>query len=172
MSGLIRTTCAATVAAVTAIGGVALATGGTPTVRAAHNAALGRTIVVDGNGRTLYALRPETARHLLCKSSACLAAWPRLTVRAHHGKLTAGPGVTGRLATLRRSDGKLQVTLRGMPLYRFAGDSARGQAHGAGIKSFGGTWHAVAPKATTTTPTPSPSPDPAPPTGYGGYGGY
>ena len=169
MSGLIRTTWAATVAAAIAVGGVALA-GGTPTVRAAHNAALGRTIVVDGHGRTLYALRPETTRHLLCKSSACLAAWPRLTVPAHHGKLTAGPGVTGRLATLRRSDGRLQVTLRGMPLYRVAGDSAKGQAHGAGIKSFGGTWHAVAPKATTTTTmTPAPAPDPSPSGGYGGY---
>jgi hypothetical protein len=62
---------------------------------------------------------------------------------------------------VRRSDGRLQVALRGRPLYRFSGDHAKGEANGEGIESFGGTWHAVtaATKVPATTPkTPSPTP--------------
>ena len=70
-------------------------------------------------------------------------------------------------AILRRRNGLLQVTLRGMPLYRFSGDHAKGQANGEGIESFGGIWHAVAAAGTkSAAPTPSP-PSPAPMTpGY------
>jgi predicted lipoprotein with Yx(FWY)xxD motif len=77
-------------------------------------------------------------------------------------KLLAGHGVEGHIGLLRRSDGKLQLTLRGLPLYRFAGDSAAGEANGEGIKSFGGTWHAVRAKAhSTATPPSMPSPAPS-----------
>jgi predicted lipoprotein with Yx(FWY)xxD motif len=163
--------------AVAAVVAVASASGGAPTVKAAHNAALGRTIVVDAHGgRTLYALRPETAHHLLCTSAACIANWPLLTVSSAHAKLKAGHGVKGHLSILHRSDGKFQVMLRGMPLYRFAGDSAKGQTHGNGITAFGGTWHVVsaakssAGTTTTTTPTTTTpgytAPGYSPPSGY------
>ena len=137
--------------------GLAFAAQPGSTLRAAHNAKLSETIVVDGRGHTLYALSPETAHHLLCNSSACFANWPPLTVRSRNVKLKAGHGVHGRLAILRRRDGKLQLTLRGMPLYEFSGDSARGQANGEGIQGFGGTWHAVtangSPPSTTMAPS-------------------
>jgi predicted lipoprotein with Yx(FWY)xxD motif len=122
---------------------VALAAKASPTVSSARNAALKKTIVVDSHGRTVYVLTPETTSHLLCTSRACFAAWPPVTVSSRSAKLLEGAGVHGHLALLRRSNGQLQVTLRGLPLYRFAGDSARGQANGEGIKTFGGTWHAV-----------------------------
>ena len=48
----------------------------------------------------------------------------------------------GHLGILRRSNGTLQVTLRGLPLYRYSKDHAKGDANGEGIESFGGTWHA------------------------------
>jgi predicted lipoprotein with Yx(FWY)xxD motif len=149
----------------------ALAAGRTRVVSSAANQRLGRTVVVEAHGRTLYALSPETTHHLLCKSSACLQFWPPVTVRSANVKLQAGPGVQGHLALLRRPGGKWQVTLRGMPLYRFAEDTAAGQANGEGIVSFGGTWHAVTSSAhPAMTPTaeqnpvpgtPSPSPSPA-----------
>ena len=170
--------CAAvvTVALVASFAAMALASGSAaPTVGAATNAKFGsEKIVVDTHGRTLYALSPETAHHLLCKSSECLSAWPPLTVHSHKGKLTAGPGVHGRLGILRRSDGMLQITLTGLPLYRFSGDSAKGAANGEGIKSFGGTWHAIsaatgaAPVPTTTPTTPTTTPPSEPPY-YPGY---
>jgi len=169
-----RSSVAALVAIAAAAGlssGIAAAVGGTPVVTAAPNQQLNETLVVDRQGHTLYALSPETAYHLLCKSHACLQIWPPVTVRSAKLKLHAGPGVQGHLGLLRRSGGKWQLTLRGRPLYRFSGDSAKGAANGEGIKSFGGTWHAVTgalhptspSTGTTTPPTPTP-PTPTPPT--------
>ena len=122
---------------------LALAAGSATTVGTANSSALGQRVLVSPQGRTLYVLTPETSSHLLCKSSACLAAWPPLTVASSSTRLTAGAGVHGRLGILHRGHGVLQVTLRGLPLYRFAGDHARGEANGQGLQSFGGTWHAV-----------------------------
>jgi len=165
-----RVAAVAAVAVLTIASAAALAAGGTRVVGAASNSMLGETVVVDTHGRTLYALHPETAHHLLCKSHECFEAWPPLTVRSTGVKLTAGQGIEGHLGVLRRSDGKVQVTLRGMPLYRFSGDSAKGEANGEGIKSFGGTWHAVkASSHAAMMPSASPpanTPSPTPPYGY------
>ena len=139
----------------------------TPTVSASHNSMLNKTIVVDARGRTLYALSPETVHHLLCKSHACLEIWRPVTVRSRAVALHAARGVEGHLALLKRSDGKLQVTLRGLPLYRFSGDSANGQASGDGIRSFGGRWHVVPAKpAQAAPPAMSPSSPSSPNYGY------
>jgi predicted lipoprotein with Yx(FWY)xxD motif len=148
--------CAVVVTAllVASFAAMALAAGSSsPVVGSAANAKFEERIVVDARGRTLYALSPETTHRLLCKSAECLSAWPPLTVRSRKTKLTAGPGLHGRLGILRRSNGMLQVTLRGLPLYRFSGDSAKGAANGVGIKSFGGTWHALS-AASSATPAP------------------
>jgi predicted lipoprotein with Yx(FWY)xxD motif len=142
------------------------------TLGSASSSQLGKQVVVSPQGRTLYVLSPETSRHLLCKSKECLSDWPPLLVKSAKSTLKAGSGVKGKLGILKRSNGSFQVTLNGLPLYRYAGDSAKGQANGEGIKSFGGTWHAV--KASggsstgSTTPAPStpsmpaPEPEPAP----------
>jgi len=138
------------------------------TLGATTNAALGERVVVTPQGRTLYTLTPETSRHLLCRTSECLRLWPPLTVESTKAKLKNGAGVNGRLGILRRANGTLQVTLRGLPLYRYSKDRAKGQANGEGMQSFGGTWHAMTatsgesprkPAMTTAPPvTPPPSP--------------
>lgn len=144
----------------------------TSTLTAATNTKFSEKIVLDTHGRTLYVLSPETTHHLLCKSSECLKFWPPLTVHSRKTELKDGPGVHGHLGILRRSNGMLQVTLGGLPLYHFSGDSAKGQAGGENVKSFGGTWHvlsastdaAPAPTATETTPTTPTASTPAPST--------
>ena len=146
---------------------------GTLTVSSAMNSKLGTQVVVNAQGRTLYALSPETTKHLLCKTSECVKFWPPLTVPSTKTKLKAGAGVQGHLGILHRKGGVLQVTLRGLPLYRFAKDRAKGEANGEGVESFGGTWHAVtaaSPSSTSmpsspTTPTTT-TPSPEPPYGY------
>jgi predicted lipoprotein with Yx(FWY)xxD motif len=163
-SGIAASAVAALVAVVAFFAATALASGGAATVGSAPNSEVGKRIVVNPQGRTLYALSPETTHHLLCASAACLRVWPPLTVRSSKTKLKAGPGVHGHLGILRRSDGRLQVTLRGRPLYRFSGDSAKGEANGEGLESFGGTWHAVtAAESSTSTPV-APAPTPTTPT--------
>ena len=159
---------AVTLAFAASLAAIALAGGGAITVTSASNSLLGEQITVDAQGRTLYALSPETTRHLLCESSRCLKFWPPLTVRSSKTKLKAGPGVHGLLAILRRSNGVLQITLRGLPLYHYSGDHAKGDANGQSIHSFGGTWHVLSATsnigpAAPTAPTP---PSPAPGYGY------
>ncbi|HEY7935113.1 MAG TPA: hypothetical protein VID48_14945 [Solirubrobacteraceae bacterium] len=142
---------------------MAFAQGSTPpTLSSATNTKFSEKIVVDTDGRTLYVLSPETTHHLLCKSSKCLKFWPPLTVHSSRTRLKDGAGVHGHLGILRRAHGIFQVTLGGLPLYHFSGDSAKGQAHGENVKSFGGTWHALS-AATNATPGP-PSTEPTPTT--------
>ncbi|HTA97263.1 MAG TPA: hypothetical protein VK730_06420 [Solirubrobacteraceae bacterium] len=162
---------AATLVFAGSLAAMALASGSTTTLGSASNSTLGEQIVIDAQGRTLYALSPETTHHLLCKSSQCLKFWPPLTVHSSKTKLLAGPGVHGHLAILRRSNGVLQVTLGGLPLYRYSGDQAKGEANGQGIHSFGGSWHVVSATsatslATPTTPTKPSTPSPAPESEY------
>lgn len=160
---------AATLAFAASLAAIALAGTTAVTIGSASNSKLGEQVAVNSQGRTLYALSPETASHLLCKSSECLKFWPPVTVPSRKTKLKAGSGVHGHLGIVRRSNGTLQVTLRGLPLYRFSKDHARGDANGQGIESFGGTWHAVtassAPSSMPSTPT-APTPSPEPPYGY------
>jgi predicted lipoprotein with Yx(FWY)xxD motif len=157
---------AALVAALTgALAAVAIGSSGSFTLGSASNTTLEKTVVVNGAGRTLYALSPETTRHLLCKGGTCLSLWPPLTVRGRHVKLKDGPGVHGTLSLLHRANGSWQVVLRGKPLYRYAGDSAKGEANGEGIRSFGGTWHAAT-AGTSSPPRTQTTPEPAPPYGY------
>jgi predicted lipoprotein with Yx(FWY)xxD motif len=164
-------TAAAMLAAAAFAAAIALAASGTLTINSAANAKLGERVVVSAQGLTLYALTPESTSHLLCKSSQCLAFWPPLTVPSRKTKLKAGPGVQGRLGILRRSNGLLQLTLRGLPLYRFVKDRAKGETNGQGIESFGGTWHAVSASASSPTPAAPPvspgNPSPSPTPGYG-----
>jgi predicted lipoprotein with Yx(FWY)xxD motif len=113
------------------------------TVGSASSTALGERVLVNAKGRTLYVLTPETSRHLLCTSSECLKFWPPLTVPSRGTKLVRGAGVHGRLGILQRKNGVLQVTLNGLPLYRFAEDRASGEVNGQNFKGFGGIWHVL-----------------------------
>jgi predicted lipoprotein with Yx(FWY)xxD motif len=95
----------------------------------------GMTVLANSKGLTLYWFAPDTATRSACYGS-CAVYWPPVT-----GPATAGPGVTGRLATIKRSDGSVQATYDGHPLYTYVGDSAAGQAHGNNLNLNGGLWH-------------------------------
>jgi len=107
-------------------------------------------VLTDASGMTLYTFDKDTAGATTSAcTGGCAAAWPPLTAS---GTPTAGPGVTGTLATI--SGG--QVTWNGHPLYRWMGDHAAGDVTGDGINSFhaaiaSGSGSAPA----TTTPTTS-----------------
>jgi predicted lipoprotein with Yx(FWY)xxD motif len=154
---------AAALGVLAAVAAVALASGAQkPTVSSDANAKLGTAVVVNAQGRTLYALSPETSKHLLCKSQECQQAWPPLTVSSDEAKLKAGAGIQGKLGLIRRGKDRFQVTLRGMPLYRFSGDHGRDESNGEGLKSFGGTWHAATSASGATAKRTEPGTPPAP----------
>jgi predicted lipoprotein with Yx(FWY)xxD motif len=135
------------------VAGIAFAKSDSATVKSVHNSSLGESILANNKGQTLYELSGETSHHLLCTTTACFNFWPPYKV-SKSAKLTS-TGVKGKLSKLHRA-GFYQVTLNGIPLYRFSLDAHAGQATGEGIKSFGGTWHVVktgAAKASTTTTT-------------------
>jgi predicted lipoprotein with Yx(FWY)xxD motif len=122
--------------------------------------------LVDSRGRTLYQFGKDRRRRSSC-SRACAVDWPPLLTRTDP---TAGPGVkASKLGTTRRSDGKLQVTYAGRPLYRYVGDSAKGDINGQNLDAFGGVWTLMSPSGARITrdagqgaPSPSPSPSPSP----------
>jgi len=123
-----------------AAGGVAIGT--------ASSASLG-TFLTGANGKTLYTHAGDGPNTSTC-TGACATAWPPLTVAAG-GQPTAGAGVTGKLGTLTRADGTMQVTSDGLPLYYWQGDAKPGDTTGDGVNGF-----SVA-KVGGTAPVPSAS---------------
>jgi predicted lipoprotein with Yx(FWY)xxD motif len=102
---------------------------------------LGR-VLVDGRGRTLYLFERDKADKSNC-SSGCLAVWPALTAstRPH-----ARAGITNsKIGTIRRADGRRQVTYAKHPLYYYAGDTKPGDTNGQGLNQFGAKWYVLSP---------------------------
>jgi len=97
----------------------------------------GATVLTNSKGMTLYWFAPDTPTKSACYGS-CAAYWPPV-----YGAQKAGPGVTGTLGTIRRTDGTIQATYDGHPLYTYIADSAPGQATGNNINLNGGLWHEV-----------------------------
>jgi predicted lipoprotein with Yx(FWY)xxD motif len=102
---------------------------------AVANSRLG-DILVDGEGRTLYAFTKDQGDQSAC-SGECATNWPALT-----GTATAGTGAQASLlSTAAQAGGTDQVTYDGRPLYYFAGDAKPGDTNGQGV---GKVWYAVA----------------------------
>ena len=119
----------------------------------------GVTVLTNADGFTLYWFAPDTSTKSNCNGS-CAQIWPPVK-----GPATAGPGVTGTLGTITRSDGSAQATYDGHPLYTYTADTAPGQANGNGINVSGGVWHEV-------TASGAAAPASSPSASSGGGGGY
>ncbi|HEX8854204.1 MAG TPA: hypothetical protein VF752_01285 [Thermoleophilaceae bacterium] len=136
------------------------------------NSRLGK-ILVDSQGRTLYLFKKDSLNKSAC-SGQCVTFWQPLRTS---GKPVASSGVTASLlGTIKRSDGKSQVTYNGHPLYTFAMDHKAGDTNGEGVTAFNARWFAVSrsgkqvsPKAqthtrgSTTAPAPKAATPAAPP---------
>ena len=61
----------------------------------------------------------RTGGKVRCKG-ACARAWPPLIVQRRSQVPTRIAGIPGRLGVVRRPDGRLQVTHRGLPVYTYA----------------------------------------------------
>jgi predicted lipoprotein with Yx(FWY)xxD motif len=129
---------AVSVVALVVLGGSVAAAGGGGTTSAGGGLKTARiggvTVLVNAKGFTLYWFVPDTPTRSNCNGS-CAAYWPPLK-----GPVTVSPGVAGRFGTIKRSDGSLQASYNGHPLYTYVGDSAPGKASGNGLNLNGGVW--------------------------------
>jgi predicted lipoprotein with Yx(FWY)xxD motif len=118
-------------------------------------------IVVEAGGRTVYVFDKDTAGSGASACAGdCLAKWPPVEAGSAD---PAVDGVTADVGTITRDDGTMQVTLQGMPLYTYAGDSDAGDVTGQGV---GGNWWVVAPDGAKVTGAPAPAPEAPPVPGY------
>jgi predicted lipoprotein with Yx(FWY)xxD motif len=128
---------------ITAACGSSSASSSSPASQASSSAALktatisGATVLTNAAGFTLYWFAPDTTTKSNC-NGGCAKIWPPVK-----GPVTAGAGVTGTLGTITRSDGTVQATYNGHPLYTYTADTAPGQANGNGVNASGGVWHEV-----------------------------
>jgi len=115
------------------------------TVLHTATAPAGSTLLVDSDGKTLYAADQEASGAVKC-TGGCLQFWHPLTTTMRTPRAAGLP--SARLGTLQRKDiGAAQVTFDGKPLYTFKLDTAAGTTKGDGfMDAFGGTsfdWRAV-----------------------------
>ncbi|MFJ8111286.1 hypothetical protein [Streptomyces sp. NPDC096132] len=95
------------------------------------------SILVDGEGRTLYAFTKDKDGASNCDAD-CVAVWPALTSST---KAAAGNGVKASMIhEARKSGGAVHLTYGDWPLYYYVGDAAPGDVNGQGLD---GEWFVV-----------------------------
>jgi predicted lipoprotein with Yx(FWY)xxD motif len=106
------------------------------TVMITRHATLG-DILTDAHGMTLYLFTRDTENTSNCYDQ-CAVNWPPLLVE---GEPSAGTGADAALlGTTTRTDGKMQVTYNGWPLYYWVNDQKPGDATGQDV---GGVWYVL-----------------------------
>ena len=143
MSVVVGAVSAVSVAALALLGVAVVSTGGSPVAAADVGATLktvkigGVDVLANADGLTLYWFAPDTSTSSKCFGS-CAIYWPPVS-----GSPAAGPGVTGKLGTIKRPGGGLQATYDGHPLYTYIGDRGPGQANGNDLDLNGGFWYDI-----------------------------
>jgi predicted lipoprotein with Yx(FWY)xxD motif len=117
-------------------------------------------VLTNSAGFTLYWFAIDTPTSSQC-TGACLTYWPMV---AGTPQAASGVSLPGKLGTITRSDGKVQATYNGHPLYTYAGDKSPGQTSGNKVNASGGLWYAVTVSAAASSTASSAS--------TGGGGGY
>ena len=109
------------------------------------------TIVVDNSGKTVYMFDKDVQNSGKSNCSGpCLVAWPAVIATSANPEVD---GVTGKVGTITRDDGTVQVTLDGWPLYYWKDDKAPGDTIGQGVQNV--WWVLTSAGARVTTPPPS-----------------
>jgi len=115
------------------------------------------TVLVNGQGQTLYMLTSEKGGKNTCtQANGCTQAWPETLLSNAAATAKAGGGVqSSLLGTVKDASGHLEVTYNHWRLYTFSGDSGPGVAKGQGLRSFGGTWYVLNGSGQPVTSSPS-----------------
>lgn len=92
-------------------------------------------ILVDAEGFSLYIFTNDTGGTSSC-NEGCIENWPAVP-----GDTAISPDLDASLfGTTTRDDGSAQLTVNGMPLYRYVPDAAPGDVNGQAV---GGVWFVV-----------------------------
>jgi predicted lipoprotein with Yx(FWY)xxD motif len=95
------------------------------------------------NGQVVYVFEIDGSNRSACTSAECVKAWPPVLTREAP---SAGPGADkSLLGTIRRDDGRLQVTYNGRPLYFYEHESP-GEIKCHNVDLHGGLWWVVTPR--------------------------
>jgi predicted lipoprotein with Yx(FWY)xxD motif len=99
-------------------------------------------VLFDANGQVVYVFEIDRRNRSNCRSTECVRSWPPVLTEEEP---TAGAGVDASLlGTIRRSDGTLQVTYDGRPLY-FYEHEGPGEIKCHNVDVHGGLWWVVMP---------------------------
>jgi len=116
-----------------------------PSIMVGKNDALG-SFLVDEKNMTLYLYTKDTPNTSNCYDK-CATAWPPLLTT---GAAVAKDGVdASKLGTTKRTDGSMQVTFNGWPLYYFAKDTKPGDVTGQNV---GEVWFVINPAGEMVKP--------------------
>jgi predicted lipoprotein with Yx(FWY)xxD motif len=106
----------------------------------ATNAKLGKQVLVNGSGMTVYLFMPDATNTTSKVPAAIKANWPPVTAS---GTPSVASGLDQtKLAVEGQPDGTQQLSYNGHLLYTFVGDKAPGDANGQGL---GGIWFVLSP---------------------------
>jgi predicted lipoprotein with Yx(FWY)xxD motif len=97
-------------------------------------------VLTGPNGHTVYLFMKDKGKKSACYGK-CAKVWSPLMTS---GKPQAGKGLKASLlSTSKRTDGMMQVTYGGHPLYYYEDDKKPGTTKGEGSKEFGAEWYVV-----------------------------
>jgi predicted lipoprotein with Yx(FWY)xxD motif len=104
-------------------------------------------VIANPQSEALYLFTKDGTGQSQCYGE-CAHAWPPYIVKR---KSSAANGVSpGLIGTTKRSDGRLQATYAGRPLYYYVSDSP-GNIRCQDVEEFGGRWYVVKPSGKPVT---------------------
>ncbi|MBV9254766.1 MAG: hypothetical protein JO054_11070 [Actinobacteria bacterium] len=108
-------------------------------LKVADNATLGKKIIVDGSGKTVYLYMPDGTSKTSTVGASIKANWPPVKGPTSAPKVSSDLDQS-KVAVNMQSDGTDQLSYNGHLLYHFVNDSAPGDAKGQGL---GSVWYAL-----------------------------
>jgi len=102
------------------------------------------TVLVNGQGRTLYIFVPDNAKKVTCLAG-CLTVWPPLAISSGQKPQVSGGVKASLVSADPNPSGGEVVTYAGWPLYLYVADPSAGTDHGEGVNSSGGLWYVISP---------------------------
>ena len=116
------------------------------------------TVLVNGEGFTLYMFEPDRQSGRSTCYGECENLWPPVLLVDGVKAPAAGAGVDASLlgTTVRTGDPDdlEQITYNGWPLYLWHGDSQPGEATGQALNDSGGLWYVLDADGVPVTTTP------------------